>query len=147
MEGDQLPRVAVAVFVINGENKVLLGRRRSPGGDHSFALPGGKLEFGESFEECGTREAKEETGMDLKGFEVLTVVNDIALSGPSPSHYVTVLARAVPSDPDQEPENLEPDKCDGWGWYDWDRLPEPLFRPLEVEVRSGFNPFVTKPSH
>ncbi|KAL3839004.1 hypothetical protein ACJIZ3_023595 [Penstemon smallii] len=67
-------KVAVVVFVLKGNNKVLLGRRRSSIGRDNFALPGGHLEFDqtlnpfphfsyfckwESFEECVGREVKE----------------------------------------------------------------------------------------
>lgn len=38
--------VAVAVFVLKGESSVLLGRRLSEIGRDTFALPGGRLEFG-----------------------------------------------------------------------------------------------------
>ncbi|MFE2995251.1 NUDIX hydrolase [Nocardia sp. NPDC059246] len=31
-----------------------------------WALPGGKIELGESLAECGIREAKEETGIDVE---------------------------------------------------------------------------------
>ena len=46
MENKQIPRVGVAVFLLNGKS-VLLGRRRSSIGDSTFALPGGHLEFGQ----------------------------------------------------------------------------------------------------
>lgn len=51
--------------------------------------------------------------------------------------------RAVVADPEQTPINLEPEKCDGWDWYDWDNLPKPLFAPLETVVLHGFNPFLS----
>lgn len=41
-----VPKVGVAVFLLNG-NKVLLGRRLSSVGYNTFALPGGHLEFGQ----------------------------------------------------------------------------------------------------
>ncbi|GMY26769.1 nudix hydrolase 1-like [Fagus crenata] len=96
---------------------------------------------GESFEECGSREMKEETGLDIDQVELLTVRNIIFLEEPEPSHYVTIFMRAVLADPQQVPQNLEPHKCDGWDWYDWDNLPKPLFWPLEKMVQAGFNPF------
>ncbi|KAK9934842.1 hypothetical protein M0R45_021971 [Rubus argutus] len=135
-----VPRVGVVVFLLRGET-VLLGRRRSSIGASTFALPGGHLEFGESFEECAARELKEETDLDLDEIEFVTVTNNLFLDEPKPSHYVTIFMRAGLKDPDQVPQTVEPDKCDGWGWYEWDNLPEPLFWPLEKMVRSGFNPF------
>ncbi|KAK4762763.1 hypothetical protein SAY87_013901 [Trapa incisa] len=136
-----VPRVGVAVFLLKGKS-VLLGRRRSPGaGNSTFALPGGHLEFGESFEECAAREVEEETGLEVDRTEFLTVTNNVFKEEPMPSHYVTIFMRAILADDDERvPQNLEPNKCDGWDWYNWDNLPTPLFWPLEKMVISGFNP-------
>ncbi len=30
---------------------------------------------------------------------------------------------------------LEPDKCEGWGWFSLDNLPEPLFEPTSKYLR------------
>lgn len=84
---------------------------------------------------------KEETGLDIDKVEYLTVTNTLFLEEPKPSHYVTIFMRAFLPDPNQAPQNLEPQKCDGWDWYDWDNLPKPLFRPLEKMVQEGYNPF------
>nr|XP_023882175.1 geranyl diphosphate phosphohydrolase-like isoform X1 [Quercus suber]XP_023882176.1 geranyl diphosphate phosphohydrolase-like isoform X2 [Quercus suber] len=73
--------VAVVVFLLRGK-KVLLGRRRSSVGHSTFSLPGGHLEFGESFEECASRELKEETGLEIKQMELLTVKNHLFLNEP-----------------------------------------------------------------
>ncbi|XWS64373.1 hypothetical protein CRYUN_Cryun06bG0180600 [Craigia yunnanensis] len=140
-ETKPVPRVGLVLFVLKGTS-VLLGRGRHCSiGDSTFAPPGGHLEFGESFEECGVRELKEETGLEMGKADYLTATNNLFLEEPKPAHYVTIFLRAVLADPDQVPQNREPNKCDGWDWYDWDKLPQPLFWPLEKMVRSGFNPF------
>ncbi|XP_071926332.1 nudix hydrolase 1-like [Coffea arabica] len=136
------PKVGVAVFLLKG-NKVLLGRRLSSVGRNTFALPGGHLEFGESFEECAAREVKEETGLEIEKTEYLTVTNNVFSQEGKATHIVCVFMRAVPADLNQQPQNLEPEKCDGWDWYDWDDLPKPLFGPLEIMLQHGFSPFPT----
>lgn len=97
--------------------------------------------LGESFEECAAREVKEETGLDIGNIEYLTVTNNVLLKEVKPIHIVCIFMRAMVADPQQQPLNVEPEKCDGWDWYDWDDLPKPLFGPLENMVQSGFNPF------
>ncbi|KAG8366548.1 hypothetical protein BUALT_Bualt17G0091300 [Buddleja alternifolia] len=134
------PKVAVVVFLLN-RYKVLLGRRRSSVGRDTFALPGGHLEFGESFEECAAREVKEETGLDINKIEYLTVTNNVHANASKPLHIVAIFMRAFLAQPNQMPQNVEPEKCEGWDWYDWNNLPSPLFGPLETMARSGFNPF------
>jgi 8-oxo-dGTP diphosphatase len=42
---------------------VLIERQKPP---HGWALPGGFVEYGESLEEAAVREAKEETGLEVK---------------------------------------------------------------------------------
>ncbi|KAK8470656.1 hypothetical protein PHAVU_003G024900 [Phaseolus vulgaris] len=131
------PRVAVVVFLLKGRS-VLLGRRRSAVGNATYALPGGHLEFGESFEECAAREVKEETGLEIGKSEFLTVTNNVMLEQPKKCHYVTIFMRSVMGvdvEEEQVPQNLEPNKCDGWEWYEWDHLPHPLFGPLERMVK------------
>ncbi|KAL6212138.1 hypothetical protein ACLB2K_017359 [Fragaria x ananassa] len=132
--------VAVVLCLLRGQ-KVLLGKRRSRLGDSTFSLPSGHLEFGETFEECAARELKEETDLDIENIELLTVTNNLFLDEAKPSQYVAVFMRAVLADPSKEPQNMEPEFCDGWGWYEWDNLPKPLFWPFEKVVQNGSNPF------
>ncbi|ONI31270.1 hypothetical protein PRUPE_1G303000 [Prunus persica] len=139
-EAAPVPRVAVVVCLIKGKT-VLLGRRRSSLGDSTFSLPGGHLEFGESFEECAAREVKEEAGLEIKNIEMMTVRNNVFLDEAKPCQYVGIFVRAVLADDDQVPQNVEPNFCDGWDWYEWDALPKPLFWPLEDAILAGFNPF------
>lgn len=96
---------------------------------------------GESFEECAAREVKEETGLDIDKIEYLTVTNNVVSKVDKPLHIVAIFMRAFLADPCQVPQNLEPEKCEGWDWYDWKNLPRPLFGPLETMAQSDFNPF------
>lgn len=96
---------------------------------------------GESFEECAAREVKEETDLDISKIEFLTVTNNVYSKEAPPIHFVIIFMRAILADQDQVPQNVEPDKCEGWDWYEWENLPKPLIGPLESTVQSGFNPF------
>jgi 8-oxo-dGTP diphosphatase len=34
-----------------------------------------------------------------------------------------------------EPELTEPDKCEGWEWFDWDNLPSPIFSTIPLLIK------------
>lgn len=120
------PRVGVGVFVIK-DRKLLLGKRKNALGQGAWALPGGALEFGESFEECAKRELLEETGIKMLRVSRYGFTNDVFMN--ENKHFVTIFMKA-----DAflgEPENREPDKCEEWAWFEFDALPENLFLPLK----------------
>ncbi|KAL2622910.1 hypothetical protein R1flu_003115 [Riccia fluitans] len=136
-----IPKVGVAVLILKGTS-VLCGKRKSKVGYDQWALPGGHLEFGETFEECACREVEEETGLLIQNVRLVTVSNTIMLHDLRPVHYVTVFMKADMADPEAQPEVLEPNACDGWNWMDWPNIPEPIFKPLEDLINSNYDPFV-----
>ncbi|WP_424213546.1 NUDIX hydrolase [Streptomyces sp. BI20] len=54
---------AASVVVVDGDGRVLLQRRVDNG---MWALPGGRMEIGESIAGCGIRETWEETGVRVR---------------------------------------------------------------------------------
>lgn len=62
--GKNIPTTRVSVIVISSERKILLVKHRK-GSKQYWVLPGGRLEYGETFQECAVRELKEETGLDI----------------------------------------------------------------------------------
>lgn len=122
---DERPKVGVGVVVFNNRHQVLLGRRKGgKHGDGEYSLAGGKPDPGEDPAYAAVRELYEETGLvpydfDNPNFWTYDRFEDDGL------HYVTLYFVSYARG--QEPRNMEPDKCEGWAWYDKDDLPEPLF--------------------
>jgi 8-oxo-dGTP diphosphatase len=115
------------------DGKVLLGRRHDDPekadsllhGAGTWTMPGGKFEFGESFEDGAKRELMEETGIVLDKVKVVCVSNDMV----EDAHFVTVGFFSEYFD--GEPRVMEPDEITEWGWFDLDALPSPLFFPTD----------------
>lgn len=132
-----MPQVQVGVGVlIFRAGRVLLGRRRGSHGAGQWSAPGGHLEFGESIEACAARETAEETGLALTDLSLGPFTSDVFEA--EGKHYVTAFVLA--SAPEGEPRTMEPEKCDGWDWFDWNDLPQPLFAPLQSLRRRGWQP-------
>lgn len=136
---DEAPRVGVGVLLLRG-TQVLLGRRRGAHGAGTWAAPGGHLAFGESTEDCARREVLEETGLTLSELCAGPHVGNLFES--VGRHYVTLFMLATPCG--GEPRTMEPDKCEGWSWFDWHDLPSPLFPPLESLRAQGWVPPVAE---
>ncbi|KAK3067338.1 hypothetical protein LTS18_001172, partial [Coniosporium uncinatum] len=94
------PRVGVGVFVLRG-NKFIVGKRLGSHGEGTYALPGGHLEYGESFEECAAREVLEETGLDVSELRFLTATNSVF--DDVKKHYVTIFMACRLRDEGVEP--------------------------------------------
>lgn len=127
------PRIGVGVLVID-KGRVLLGKRKGSHGAGTWSAPGGHLEFGESIEDCARREVREETGLEITDIRFGPFTNNIFTA--EQKHYVTIFVLASPAA--GELKNIEPDKCEGWEWFESTQLPEPLFPPLASLRQQGF---------
>ncbi|PIK42199.1 putative 8-oxo-dGTP diphosphatase NUDT15 [Apostichopus japonicus] len=142
---DKFPRpgVGVGVFVTSQSipSAYYLGREKIVLDQDSMPCQVAILNL-ESWEECGRRETMEETGLKLKEVSFAHVNN--AVNRPTKYHYVTIFMKGeVDSSYKEEPENTEPDKCEGWQWTKWEDIPSPekLFWSLRFTLAEGFNLF------
>ncbi len=115
--------IGVGVLIYR-DGKVLLGERLGSHGAKTWGLPGGHLDYGESFDDCAKREVLEETGLILSSTSEMGFTNDIFEN----KHYVTVFLRGECQE--GEPARLEPSKCQQWKWFIPSGFPGSLFIPL-----------------
>ncbi len=121
--------IGVAAAVVRGE-RLLLGRRIAAFGDGLWQTPGGKPDPGESLAATAIRETFEETALTIEDpVEIARQVDDFAEIA---MRYETVFF-AVRCERG-EPENSEPDKCEGWSWHPLDALPPDRFAIDEATI-------------
>lgn len=130
MDSQPIPKVGVGVMIMK-DGKVLLGKRKGSHGAGEYAWPGGHFEYMESFEDCAKREVHEETGMQIQKIRFLRLLN---LKDYAPKHYVDI--GLICEWKSGEPQVMEPDRCEGWSWYDVDDLPQPLFSTLPSYIEA-----------
>ncbi|MFZ2484812.1 MAG: NUDIX domain-containing protein [Minisyncoccia bacterium] len=129
----------VGVMVLR-DGKILLGQRNTDPakagsqlhGGGTWSMPGGKLEFGEGFEEGGARELLEETGLKVNptDLKVVSLSNDIVPE----AHFLTVGLLCENSV--GEATLLEPDAFLEWKWFSLEDLPTPLYFPSERVIKN-----------
>ncbi len=133
---EKIPKVGVGAIIKKG-NKILLGKRMGSHGAGTWALPGGHLEFGETSFTCAKREIAEEIGIKIKNLKIGTFTEDYFKK--EDKHYVTIYVIADYAS--GVVKVLEPEKCERFDWFSWDKLPSPLFIPLKNLKQTKFNPF------
>lgn len=96
------PRVAVGAVVLH-EDKVLLVLRGQPPALGQWAIPGGKVELGETLTAAVEREVLEETGLRVRAGEVVFSFDAIHrdAAGRVQYHYVILDLLAIAEDPGQ----------------------------------------------
>ncbi|MBN9348129.1 MAG: NUDIX domain-containing protein, partial [Devosia sp.] len=65
--------LAASVAIVRRDDLLLIQRNRPPS-EGLWTLPGGRLEPGETPEQCAIRELKEELGLDVFGLRKLIVL-------------------------------------------------------------------------
>ena len=135
------PKIGLGVIVIK-ENKILLGKRKNAHGEGTWSFPGGHLEMWEELWQCAEREVSEETGLVVNVYESdcnfsYATTND--LFNEEDEHYITLFVRA--NYIDGEPKVMEPNKCECWRWFEWNKLPKNLFLPIQNLIKENYNPF------
>ena len=127
------PKVGVGVMILK-DGKVLLGVRKGAHGADTWQFPGGHLEHLESVFDCAKREVLEESGLKITNLRHDFTANFRALA---PKHYLHI---GITADWESgEPMNLEPDKCESWGWYSFDSIPQPLFPMCQIAIDKYIN--------
>ena len=113
------------------DGKLLLGKRHDDpekassllNGAGTWTMPGGKLDFGETFGDGAKREVLEETGIKLNKLDVICVNQDMIET----AHFITI---GLFSDNFAgQPRVMEPDEITEWRWFDLNKLPKPIYFP------------------
>jgi len=125
------PQAGVGVIVIkkaDGKEYVMLHQRKGSHGPGYWGSGGGHLELGESLMGGALRELKEEGGEALvvDNVRFLGVMNFTQFK---PKHYVDI--SFVADWVSGEPTNSAPEETTDWQWFELDKLPSPLFPPVE----------------
>ena len=92
------PEVAVGAVVRRGD-EILLIRRARGTAVGQWAIPGGRVEFGEGLKAAVAREVEEETGLAVRVGRFLGWAERMG-DDPGPYHYVILDFAAEPLDPD-----------------------------------------------
>jgi mutator protein MutT len=128
------PKVGVGVMIKNDSNQVLLGLRQGSHGAGEWSFPGGHLEMGETIFETAKRETKEEVGLEINEFELISVADEMRYLVSDGKHYLNI--GVMGKYQGGEPVLMEPDKCQGWQWFDLGNLPENLFEGTELMINN-----------
>jgi ADP-ribose pyrophosphatase YjhB (NUDIX family) len=116
------PAAGVTVLLLDGERFLLCRRHpQSYLGGGKWCLPGGHIEWNESFLEAAVRETKEETGLDVELESLLSVTSNFHTPD---LHSIAVVLKARP----RGGELATDEEIDDLRWYTkGEALPEMAF--------------------
>ena len=131
--------VGVGVVLLK-DGKILLGKRNQDpkkagsvfNSSGTWTLPGGKMEFGESFEETAKREVMEETGIEVKNLKLISVTNDMS----NAAHFVTI--GFLSTEFEGSPIAREIEEITEWKWFGMNGLPSPMY-DISVKILKNYS--------
>jgi len=112
-------KIGVDILVLDStKKKVLAGKRKNAYMQGFYGLPGGRVNKTETLIFTVKRELLEETALIADKITYLGVVRDVQEHGTF-IHFVFVVESYS-----GVLKNAEPDKCEGWEWYDIFHFPD-----------------------
>lgn len=126
--------VGVGAAIFNDEGKLFLTLRGKAAKNErgKWEIPGGSVEFGETFAQALIRELREEHDIGIEIVELLDVCDHIIPA--EKQHWVspTFICRIT----EGTPRIMEPDKCEKIGWFTIDEAEQlPLSIVTEYDIR------------
>lgn len=111
----------VLLLLLNTQGEILLLRRiNTPFCNQCYALPGGKIERGETAREALIREAKNSLALTINSDE-LQFVHIMYRKCNEPEFFACVFQMHIK---EEVPYNKEPERHDDIQWFSIDRLPD-----------------------
>lgn len=139
--------VGFGVMILK-DNKILFGKKHDDPekassvlhDEGTWSMPGGKLEFGESFEDTAYRETLEECGIKINknNLRLISITNDIVYD----AHFVTI--GFLCTEFEGEAQVMEPNTITIWKWFDITDLPKPMYKSSEKILKNYFDKTVYK---
>ncbi|KAB8296310.1 hypothetical protein EYC80_009079 [Monilinia laxa] len=122
------PLLGLGVFILHPTHPLstpsnpvyLLGERINSSAANTWGLPGGHLEFGETFEEGASREVLEETGLKIPASALKFWHCRNLIMKEENKHFVSIFMVGVWDGKGEGPKVVEKDKCKGWEWVGWE---------------------------
>ncbi len=126
--------VSAGAMIFNDKRELFLSKRSNNTGSERgcWETPGGSVEFMETLEDAVRREMKEEYGVEIEITKQFPAEDHIIPN--EKQHWVatTFLAKLKAG---EIPKILEPEKCDGIGWFALDNLPSPLSLITQLDLK------------
>ena len=145
--------VGVSVIIFNQNDEVLIGKRKGSHGAGLWAVPGGHIEFWESYGITCNRELKEEIGTDLNNltteisdfsgdkYQKVGFSEDFFVDDNNEHKHYTTLYFTIKVKNEIVIKNMEPGKCEGWEWINIKNLPNPeyMFCDCHWQIKKAHN--------
>ena len=112
--------VGCGAFIINENGQLLLQQRNKEPEKGFWSIPGGKVEWMETFEDAVKREVKEECNVEVNVEKLLGICDHIVKQ--ENQHWVSpsFLCKIKQG----EPKIMEPSKHTDMKWFNMDKLPK-----------------------
>lgn len=124
--------VGCGAFIINEKDEVLLQQRNKEPEKGFWSIPGGKVEWMETFEDAVKREVKEECDVEVTVEKLLGICDHIVKQ--ENQHWVSpsFLCKIKKG----EPKIMEPSKHLDMKWFNLNSLPENITITTQHAVKS-----------